>query len=64
MGRKKSRTRQWVTTKIPRALADRAKRLIKEESGYPSLLSFVSDAVRRRLEQLETWPKQTKEVPA
>jgi len=46
---------RWTYVNIPTDLARRARDIIEErkELGYNSLSSFVTDAVRRRVEELE-----------
>lgn len=45
----------WKTVPVPAPLYERVKSLIVErrELGYTAISSFVSDAVRRRLEEIE-----------
>jgi metal-responsive CopG/Arc/MetJ family transcriptional regulator len=45
----------YVTLKIPKALADEIDRLIESGMlGYRSRAELASDAIRRRLEQLNS----------
>lgn len=47
--------RGYTSTKIPVDIAQRIKRVINEKGcGYKSVMEFVRDATRRRLEELET----------
>ena len=43
------------TVTLPRPLVERVEKVItlRREWGYTSVASFVSDAVRRRLEEIE-----------
>ena len=48
-----------MTIKLPRDLVDRIDNLINSEKyGYTSRGDFVADAVRRRLEELDYFPKR------
>ena len=53
MGKKTRGRKDWISTAIPRTLAEKANSRLKD-AGYPSLTSLVADAVRRRLEELES----------
>ena len=64
MGRKKHAPRRWISTAIPKSLANKIREIIAEQGGYTGLTAFVADAVRRRIEQLETLTKQAREVRA
>ena len=45
----------YVTLKVPRALADEIDQLIESGTlGYRSRAEMVNDAIRRRIEQLRT----------
>jgi len=44
----------WTRVSLPKNLTDRIKKAIEEGVvDYNSLSSFISDAIRRRLEELE-----------
>ena len=43
-----------VTAAIPKALAERIEHEVLEQGTYQSLTTFVAEAVRRRLEQLDS----------
>lgn len=45
---------EYITIKLPRAMADEVERIIAEypQLGYASKQSFVADAVRHRIEEL------------
>ena len=53
MGKKNRAREDWVSSAIPRALADRARKEALPKGEYPSLTAFIADAVRRRLEDLK-----------
>lgn len=46
---------KWATTRIQAGLKEEVEKFIEEnpQLGYHSLASFIADAVRRRLEDLE-----------
>jgi metal-responsive CopG/Arc/MetJ family transcriptional regulator len=45
----------YVTLKIPRALADEIDQMIESKTlGYRSRAEFVSEAIRRRIEQMQS----------
>ena len=46
-------SRDYTTASIPNHLAMRVENILKK-AGYQSLAEFVRDAVRRRLEEIET----------
>jgi metal-responsive CopG/Arc/MetJ family transcriptional regulator len=53
MGKNNANNEDYVTLKLPRALADEIDHVIESGTlGYRSRAELVSDAVRRRLEQL------------
>jgi metal-responsive CopG/Arc/MetJ family transcriptional regulator len=50
---KNANQEDYVTLKIPRALADEIDQIIQSKTlGYRSRAEMVNDAIRRRLEQL------------
>jgi metal-responsive CopG/Arc/MetJ family transcriptional regulator len=50
---KNSNQENYVTLKIPKALADEIDKMIESKTlGYRSRAELASDAIRRRLEQL------------
>jgi metal-responsive CopG/Arc/MetJ family transcriptional regulator len=53
MNKNKANNKDYVTLKIPRALADKIDHVIASGTlGYRSRAELASDAIRRRLEQL------------
>ena len=46
----------WETVKIPKELAKKIE-TIREKYGYASVMEFIRDAVRRRLEEIEKMQK-------
>jgi metal-responsive CopG/Arc/MetJ family transcriptional regulator len=53
MKKNNSDNEDYVTLKLPRALADEIDRVIESGTlGYRSRAELASDAIRRRLEQL------------
>jgi len=53
MNKNNSNNEDYVTLKIPRALADEIDHIIESGTlGYRSRAELASDAIRRRLEQL------------
>ena len=51
--RKSTRTTKWVSTAIPKTLAEEIRDAIGRGASYTGLTAFIEDACRRRLEQLE-----------
>jgi metal-responsive CopG/Arc/MetJ family transcriptional regulator len=52
---KNANNEDYVTLKIPRALADEIDQLIESKTlGYRSRAEFVSEAIRRRMEQVQS----------
>jgi metal-responsive CopG/Arc/MetJ family transcriptional regulator len=50
---KNTNQENYVTLKIPKALADEIDKMIESKTlGYRSRAELASDAIRRRLEQL------------
>ncbi len=48
----------YASVSLPKTLAQKVKKLIKGRSlGYRSLGEFVTDATRRRLEEVEVLPE-------
>lgn len=48
-----------MTIKLPRELVDKIDNLVSSgKYGYTSRGDFVADAVRRRLEELDYFPKR------
>jgi metal-responsive CopG/Arc/MetJ family transcriptional regulator len=53
MRNNKATNEEYVTLKIPKALADEIDQIIKSNTqGYRSRAELASDAIRRRIEQL------------
>jgi metal-responsive CopG/Arc/MetJ family transcriptional regulator len=53
----------YVTLKIPRALADEIDQMIESRTlGYRSRAELASDAIRRRLEQIQS-NNSTRKIP-
>jgi Arc/MetJ-type ribon-helix-helix transcriptional regulator len=50
--KRSTRAREWVSTAIPRSLANEIQPLV-EAGKYTGLTDFIADAVRRRLEELQ-----------
>lgn len=49
----KNEKQEWITTKIPKDIADEIEILIKNKKlGYNSKTGFVSDALREKIDQL------------
>ena len=44
---------EFISLSLPKPLVERVRRRIQEDGTYPSIASFVAEAVRRRLEELE-----------
>jgi metal-responsive CopG/Arc/MetJ family transcriptional regulator len=60
---KNTNQENYVTLKIPRALADEIDQLIESRTlGYRSRAEMVNDAIRRRLEQIHS-NNSTKKIP-
>jgi metal-responsive CopG/Arc/MetJ family transcriptional regulator len=52
---KNMKNEDYVTLKIPRALADEIDQMIESRTlGYRSRAEFVSEAIRRRIEQMQS----------
>jgi metal-responsive CopG/Arc/MetJ family transcriptional regulator len=52
---KNTNQENYVTLKIPKALADEIDKVIESKTlGYRSRAELASDAIRRRLEQLSS----------
>jgi metal-responsive CopG/Arc/MetJ family transcriptional regulator len=52
---KNTNQENYVTLKIPKALADEIDKMIESKTlGYRSRAELASDAIRRRLEQLNS----------
>ena len=61
MQKNNSSNEDYVTLKIPRALADEIDHVIESGTlGYRSRAELASDAIRRRLEQLSLNNKNNK----
>ena len=55
MSKNNANNEDYVTLKIPRALADEIDHIIESGTlGYRSRAELASDAIRRRLEQLNS----------
>mgnify|MGYP001286480431 CR=1 FL=1 len=55
----KNEKQEWITTKIPKDIADEIEILIKNRKlGYNSKTSFVSDALREKIVQLSRKEKK------
>ena len=53
--KKNTNEENYVTLKIPRALADEIDQMIESRTlGYRSRAEFASEAIRRRLEQIQS----------
>jgi len=53
----------YVTLKIPKALADEIDQIIQSKTlGYRSRAELASDAIRRRIEQIR-FNNSTKKIP-
>jgi 6-phosphogluconate dehydrogenase len=52
----------WKTTALPSELVEIIEKILKEhpELGYKSVAEFVKDAVRRRIETIQTFVEETK----
>jgi hypothetical protein len=46
--------KSWKSALVRRELAERAERIVKAGVGYRSFSELLNDALRRRLEELET----------
>ena len=44
---------EFISLSLPKPLVERVRRRIQEDGTYPSIASFVAEAVRRRLEEIE-----------
>jgi metal-responsive CopG/Arc/MetJ family transcriptional regulator len=61
--KKNTNQENYVTLKIPRALADEIDKMIESRTlGYRSRAEMVNDAIRRRLEQIQS-NNSTKKIP-
>jgi len=55
MKKNKANNEDYVTLKIPKALADEIDQIIQSKTlGYRSRAELASDAIRRRIEQLHS----------
>ena len=49
----KNERQEWITTKIPKDIADEIEVLIKNKKlGYNSKTGFISDAIREKIDEL------------
>lgn len=53
--KKNANNEDYVTVKVPKALADEIDQMIESKTlGYRSRAEMVNDAIRRRIEQIQS----------